>query len=373
MEILSNAAHPSSISQRDNNTCSVTTIETATYTKFPSVAAKVVTDLALTGKYRTADGITVATSPVPKTSAAGVFPAGDGQRSHASEIFQVAAVNVHYAGKREPYIYDAFKEARGESGEMLMDMTFLPPKEFINNPGLNTAEMAGIYRSLTGHDVAIIEDRDVPSPEHLKARLAELKYQGKLPAIVLVNPDHILFENPLRPAHEYSNSAPHVVTITDVAPDGKFVLDNQWKKADDKLVEPEQFYMAMLTDAQIWIKRVSDEVDAARAGGAVNVDKELELLFAKRVAKPHLEGAELQKELDDVIDLVSVHLVEKGSDEERVIAGRKLFDLSVQNGERSDRHALTVKKLFDAGFIDAQFAAEHGFIFAAKNLSSARR
>ncbi len=97
-QILHHAAHPTAIDQGSHKTCAVTTIEARTYTRTPSAAARLVAEIGLSGRFITADGTTVAFdqhSLQPDWEAQSRYPQ-DGQRSYASQIFQVAAVNVHW-------------------------------------------------------------------------------------------------------------------------------------------------------------------------------------------------------------------------------------------------------------------------------------
>src|SRR5262249_53565715 len=97
LEVMRHVAHPQDISQGSYNTCNVTTVETRTYTRQPSEAAKLVADVALTGQYTAHDGTVVAVSPKAHGQSKLDLPTPDGTRDHASEIFQVTAVNIHYA------------------------------------------------------------------------------------------------------------------------------------------------------------------------------------------------------------------------------------------------------------------------------------
>jgi hypothetical protein len=56
-EIIQHCAHPEVISQGGHNTCNVTAVEVRTYSLHPAKAAKLVADIATTGKYTTPKGI----------------------------------------------------------------------------------------------------------------------------------------------------------------------------------------------------------------------------------------------------------------------------------------------------------------------------
>lgn len=111
-QILFNAAYPKTIDQGFNNTCNVTTIEARLYEKSPQNAAKLIVDVALTGKYITPSGKVVdigrtggieADSESNKVLVNSFAPNYygdiklDGSRNLANQIFQNAAVNIYYA------------------------------------------------------------------------------------------------------------------------------------------------------------------------------------------------------------------------------------------------------------------------------------
>ncbi len=97
--IMFNAARPEKIEQGFHNTCNVASLEVRTYKLYPSAAARMVVDVALTGKYKTTNGfvITVDNDWLKKDQEARVWPTTDKtERNHASQIFQIAAVNVYW-------------------------------------------------------------------------------------------------------------------------------------------------------------------------------------------------------------------------------------------------------------------------------------
>lgn len=89
------------------------------YSRHPERPAKFVVDLALTKKYTSEHGVSVDIDPTPQTEAA-EKGLGNGVRNHASEIFQVAAVNLAYAEKGLSIKYDAFATG-ASSSERLFD------------------------------------------------------------------------------------------------------------------------------------------------------------------------------------------------------------------------------------------------------------
>jgi hypothetical protein len=95
---MSNAATPTSINQGLRPTCNVATVECRTYTQNPPEAARLMTEVTTNGAYTSRNGetITVNAGSLESGDQAQTHPPIDGQREHASQIFQVTAVNVQY-------------------------------------------------------------------------------------------------------------------------------------------------------------------------------------------------------------------------------------------------------------------------------------
>lgn len=105
-EIMFNAAEPRLIDQGGRGTCNVTTVEKRIYAQQPSIAARIVVDMASTGKHITARGVLIDGTRIPgmlypDAEALSVISVNgyraDNVRNHASALFQVAAVNSKYA------------------------------------------------------------------------------------------------------------------------------------------------------------------------------------------------------------------------------------------------------------------------------------
>lgn len=112
-QVMHQAASPYVIYQGQHNTCNVADIEVAMYSRMPSEAAKLVTDVATTGKYTTAEGkASVLIDPgqiKPLDREAKDHLPLAGERSHASQIFQLTAVNAYFAANEYTYT-----DARGK-------------------------------------------------------------------------------------------------------------------------------------------------------------------------------------------------------------------------------------------------------------------
>lgn len=209
-EVMRQVANPTSIDQGTNNTCSVSTIENILYSTQPALAAKLVADVATTGRYTAADGTKIEldkNSLKPDPEASKVSTA-DGDRSFASQLFNVTAVNAHYA-KEQPNLRYEVHPANGKDrgGERIVDYSKTPPQRvrnecggFVREPNLEDDSIVGIYKSLSGRDGKDIflshadsttgDTKDVTLFSSFKEfgdKIQELKDAGKLPIILGVN------------------------------------------------------------------------------------------------------------------------------------------------------------------------------------------
>ncbi len=307
-QVMSQAADPTSICQGHHNTCNVTTIEARTYTLSPSAAAHLVADVALTEKYATAKGrsIQLDQNSIYADMEEATHPPTDGQRSHASRIFQVTAVNVGIdnknANSRHPsqIRYEQHASENGDTGERLMDYSKNPPEALKNEDGKTSAEpkvslddLRGISNSITGkneRDVVLINTEHNPegttfrNDRELHELLAKLKKENKLPAVIWVDPRHEPFHTECEQgASNKKDKMAHVITISDYDPNThQATIDNQWTKACDHSISIHDLYLASWPahhpDSQ---KRLQKDVEWDRKHSTVDGFKELELLRLK--------------------------------------------------------------------------------------------
>lgn len=262
-QIINQAATPTSIDQGKHLTCNVTVVETRTYTKQPQEAAKLVVDVATTGQYTGKDGTLVKVdyeSLKPHTEALKHLT-DDGKRSFASQIFQVTAVNLHYA-KNLPHIKYVQHEPENtdDTGERQIDNSSGSPVERkpsdfeqiwedesptkFRRPDLADSEIVDIGNRITGDTdrswyVIYGKDGDgkvarASSKEELASKIRRAYDTGNLPLVIGVNTGN----QPFRA--DGGSSGPsggwHVVTITGYendVPGGAVKIDNQWGTGDD--------------------------------------------------------------------------------------------------------------------------------------------
>src|SRR5262249_11465945 len=134
-QVLHHAAAPMKIDQGVNKTCNVTTVEKRIFTRQPSEAARLIADVATTGRYVTANGAVVNLERIPGGlkpdqealwSWTRPFDAKqnsdirlDGRRTYASQLLQNTAVNIKYAShKGDVIMYEKHDTSvRGDTGE----------------------------------------------------------------------------------------------------------------------------------------------------------------------------------------------------------------------------------------------------------------
>ncbi|HEY9755984.1 MAG TPA: hypothetical protein V6C97_12530 [Oculatellaceae cyanobacterium] len=200
-EVILHAAHPNEIDQGYYNTCNVTCLEKLIYSKHPSDAAKLVADVALTGQYRAKDGTVVNLEPTPHNDSK-KYPPALGTRDHASEIFQVTAVNIHYQQTNSRIRYEQMElpQPANPTGERLMDYSNHTPvpmkanRKQLQEPNLTDEQICQIGDAIIGERqrAELLATRQGlsgdPNDDHISVidsetalhqKLAEAKAQGR--------------------------------------------------------------------------------------------------------------------------------------------------------------------------------------------------
>lgn len=320
-QIMHQAANPTSVDQGFHNTCNVTTIETKLYTTDPSKAAEIVANVTTTGKTEIPGPPRTTVEVDPKSLIADREarnnPPVDGQRSHASQIFEVTAVNMHYAlenQKTNPpgkIRYEQHEPGKApDTGERLMDYSTNPPKrvqsrndegKLIDSPELPNNQLLEIEKQIKGGENKdrILSNLDgdtnankINDSAQLNTELARLKKEGKLPVTVMVHTDNYPFHS------DGGESAGgkggwHVVTITDYnpGPPATVQMDNQWgsgaDKFGDKALPVNDLFNAMRDPKDMaHIEDLQKQIEADKAAGKpVDLLKETELLRLQRRAQ----------------------------------------------------------------------------------------
>ncbi|MBI4534237.1 MAG: hypothetical protein HY711_09870 [Candidatus Melainabacteria bacterium] len=336
-EVISQAADPTTIEQGYHSTCNVTTIETRTYTRQPSAAAKLITDVATDGRYKAADGTIVSFDYLSPS----LRPHERGERCFASQLFQVTAVNVHYAKENaktnppgqihyeqireiHPWRADTDDSHKDDSGERLWDWSKRPPQEVtdkdgtpIRVPNLTEDDLVEVNNAITGEttdDVVIAHREDysgegkrttkIDTEDDLTQRLAQLQRDGRLPVIVRVQTGNEPFYTDSGAGAAGGSGGAHVVTITDYqpGPPPKVSVDNQWWKSSDRLgpnaMAVHDLFLSMRSpDNAGTIAALGNDVMTNRENGTSDTFKEFEFLRLKQLAG-HLDNDNFEDRLE---------------------------------------------------------------------------
>ncbi|MBY0550581.1 MAG: hypothetical protein K2W95_25100 [Candidatus Obscuribacterales bacterium] len=133
-QIINQTADIRSIDQGPYLTCNVTTVEKVLSARQPEQVARTITDLALTGSTKTESGSTVtldATSLQPASADAIAYPDAENVRTHASQLFQLAAIQQKWdtfnKANGTDLRYTNAGGVQGDAGDYLMDYSQTPP------------------------------------------------------------------------------------------------------------------------------------------------------------------------------------------------------------------------------------------------------
>lgn len=331
-QILQQAAQPELISQGNHNTCNVTTVESFVYTKYPSAAAKLITDLATHGNFvyrgQSAERsvhVLRQTDLAEKTEAKSA-EIMDGRRSYASQVFQVAAVNIHWTmepgldGKPGSTRYEQLDiNTNEDTGERLWDTSQTPPVERRRSPFLDASEIARICNCITNEQDCIVLTHEssfdqrkrtfeFTSETELRDALKLIKSADRFPVILLINSNqHVLWNDQ---GGQITENIPwHVVTIRDFDANGNRVaIANQWGSAynhlGQKAVSLRDLYLSSSDYAQTGedntsIPELERQVEHLKKTNRRDIQVELELVRLKHLN----EDIEDQQYRDQILQL----------------------------------------------------------------------
>jgi pSer/pThr/pTyr-binding forkhead associated (FHA) protein len=286
-QILYQAVNPKTIDQGANKTCNVTTVEKRIFSRQPSEAARLIVDVATTGKYVTADGHLIDLSRVPGVlerdaesrllQRGGVFGNTDlrldGRRSYASQIFETTAVNIKYSAVNDRSIV-LFEKPVGLPGQERAKLVRyelgndgkVRRTEEGDSPKVSLDDLKPIHNRITGGDDAGFvlqnsrswttgqevytsgEDSTVfRNAAELQQQLVQLQDNGNLPAIVLVSGNHTFFGGAGVDPNDHGS---HVINIQSIRKESSLLgrtrwvveLTNQWGIRSNKTITVEQLF-----------------------------------------------------------------------------------------------------------------------------------
>ncbi len=299
-QAISMAADPTSIDQGVHDTCGAAVVEVRTYMRHPEKAVQLVADVALTGKVTAPGGTALEIDVTPHDTSKLAFPKS-GQRSHASEIFQVAAINLALnsrPGVREGTLSYIQKDRRPETvnlGEMVIDNSANPPGER-KFEGLFVADVLRMNKLVSGENepelvlwkASAKGGRQFGTPfttqAEMEKALLDAKQNGKLPAVLYVySGNDPLWQDAPNNADGGRGSG-HFINVTDIQPGTppQVEIDSTWwrradhNKANGKSLSLDELYLASLdpADAENELRR---QVDADKVAGKVDTSRQVAL------------------------------------------------------------------------------------------------
>jgi hypothetical protein len=344
-QIVNHAANPTDIDQGQHMTCNVTTIESRTYARHPSDAAKLVADVAITGQYVASDGtrVVVDNGSLTPDKEAQAAHAPDGSRDLASQLFQVTAVNIWYQ-KHDPAVhYEQTQDgerlyryaADGSKSEVREGVGFwgwLRGKEGTptRSPSLADSHLVEVGNAITGDQGAsnwffehqqVSENNTVhvESQRDLERKLADAKAHGRLPVVIAVHtgnePFHTDSDGGTAGGSGGVEGGWHVVNVTDFIPahNGRPAMvsvDNQWASGSDHFgdhqITARQLYLSMRppTDSS-QLQEYRDAISDDRRHGRATLNDQLDLLRLEKAAG-NLSDVSFKRQLDTLTLIGSI-------------------------------------------------------------------
>lgn len=275
-QILAQAADPSSVDQGAHPTCTVAALEVRAYARYPAQASKLVVELATAGEYisqRNGLRVKLDKSQLLPDDKNYFGPSEDGQRSHASKIFQLAAANLIHAYKKDSLAYIQVGSDKKDEG--LYKLEDGKQKQVSDAPGLSDSDLETIGSEISGRNEcgSTITHRrafsygQVSSLNDLKASLKKASESDNFPMLISVNAAKEPFKTDLdagvndpskedgddrkknKNSKDEKSDSWHQASIYGYdARSGKCYIDNQWGKDDDHIRKPisiEELYESM--------------------------------------------------------------------------------------------------------------------------------
>ena len=214
-----------------------------------------------------------------------------GERTYATQLFNLTSVNLHYQKHRPSYRYEIHPTREGvKGGERLMDYSKSPPERIKNckgpldQPYLDDDEIAGVLEIISGKSskdmfLSHIDNTEeetsklltkYKSESEFQDKLLELKRQGKLPVILSVNTAVEPFYTDSGGGSPKQYEGEHVVVVRDIepGPPAKVAVDNQMGPKGDhigpKMMSLQTLYLASLPTKKA-ISHLEQQIEAGAA------------------------------------------------------------------------------------------------------------
>jgi hypothetical protein len=263
-QILENAAFPSPIFQGAHNTCAPAAIESRMYTRNPSDAARLVTDIALTGKFTTTDGNTIQVPAINlhQDPDSGMEQVRDGVRPYASQVFQSTIGNLYWqshVADPNSVRYVQMPHAPESTGELLQ---YKRGKQWItrtDEPLLYDNTYRDIYEKIVGktktNGCFVIEPPNPSLDDGISTvKAASASQLGKtlqamreqFPIITAVHTSN----EPFYSDNYKRNPSWHAITVTEMDANGYVTIPNSWTLGSIRKMHYSQLYKCMIPREQ---------------------------------------------------------------------------------------------------------------------------
>jgi len=268
-ETLRHCADPEVISQGQHNTCNVTAVQVRAYSLHPSKAARLIADVATKGEYTTPTGIHVKLDEqsMEPDKEARISQPDKGKRDYATQLFNLAAVNVWYGAAKPEWHYEQRIEKNEKTHkehvrEQIVDRSggkekpvlYPASKKPLDGPTLGADQIAFINDAIVGkHEPCAVlawgpssailpgekaqpvHAKDIIEESRFQSILQDLKHRHQLPTIAAVETGvYPLNVDSGAAVYGYENGG-HVVNITDFSSGKKphVSIDNEWSAKED--------------------------------------------------------------------------------------------------------------------------------------------
>lgn len=279
LQLMHQIAVPTDISQGYHKTCNVTTVEVRTAMRRPHLYVSMVASIATNGEFTAADGTKVPLTKQslrPDDESKAAQPV-DGQRSLASQYFQVGAVNLYYQKHMPSVVYEqgtkdgTRPEDTGERLEARIPVPFVPVAQLLKRgPNLSADEIVEIGNALSGESdkrwYIRVPDSDtkgstisVRTERELQQQLELAKREGRLPITIEIHTGSNPFFGDSGAGAAGGSGGGHVVNVVDYYPGTppRITIDNQWDTASDhlnaKAISVHQLFLGMRNTADPYV------------------------------------------------------------------------------------------------------------------------
>lgn len=279
-QAIHHATYPASIDQGSQAVCGITALEARTYTRNPSAALKLVSDVALTGKFelnypprnsvilnRVGDPTLF---PDAEAEPYEIDKGDSSRRSYASQIFESAAINIGLQNRENPkhvFVNTVNPTEYGDNQRYNRRGYYVPTSaelrdrsQYINlkeansdssTVGISEVEVIGIYRQVTGKEESYFyvvagqgnsnarlkEDGTAMlwKAEELPIILLKLKQLNLFPAIASVDSSVSPIIDQWRASGlSGTPTGRHAISIPEVSESGtRLAIDNFWGSRAD--------------------------------------------------------------------------------------------------------------------------------------------